>query len=95
MSAHTQVYTIYGVGLFLSTAFVAQRVYTKLRILGSFAVEDWLLSVAFLLSIGTQAVGLHLFVDHIAGSRRTEVYQWQREEFAIVSLLTQLEVLGK
>lgn len=85
MSVYTKVYLIYGVGLFLSAIFFAQRVYTKLKILGSFVVEDWLLAGAFVLSIGTQAIGLCLFVDRVAGSHTTELLPWQRDEFAVVS----------
>lgn len=87
MPVYTQAYSAYAVGLFLATIFFAQRVYTKLKILGSFAVEDWLLTAAFALSIGTQAIGLRLFVDRVVGSYSTEMLQWQRDELAVVGTL--------
>lgn len=86
MSMPTKVALIYGVGLCLSSLFISQRIYTKFKILGSFTIEDWLLIAAFAFSIGTQAIGLHLFTDHVAGSHLDEVSQSQRREFAVVSL---------
>lgn len=87
MFVHTPVYLVYGVGLLLSTLFFAQRVYTKLKVVGSVVVEDGLLAAAFVLSVGTQAIGLRMFNHGVAGTHAADLRPWQQHEFALVSPL--------
>lgn len=88
MSAYTAAYWIYGVGLFLSTIFFLQRVYTKCRIVGNFSAEDWILLAAFIFSVGTQAVGIGLFANHAIGIPRPELSMAQVKQFAVVSFFS-------
>lgn len=85
MFVHTPVYLVYGVGLLLSTLFFAQRVYTKLKVVGSVLVEDGLLTAAFVLSVGVQAIGLRMFNHGVAGTHAADLLPWQQREFALVS----------
>ncbi|KAK8069943.1 hypothetical protein PG994_006559 [Apiospora phragmitis] len=73
--ANIQAYWCFGVGNVLALLFLAQRFYTKLRILKSFQLDD---------GLATQLVGVYIFYAGIAGVHYWEISIGQFNQFMLL-----------
>ncbi|ORY68845.1 uncharacterized protein BCR38DRAFT_424486 [Pseudomassariella vexata] len=85
--AEIETYWVAAVGNFLALLFIGQRVYTKLAVLRTFQLEDGFLVAAWITSIGTQAVLLHMFSVGVVGVHAWEISLDQYNFYSILILV--------
>lgn len=83
-----EAYLVIGIGSFLTLLFVLQRVYTKLKIVHNFNVEDWCLIAAWLFTVAIQAIEVRGFSRGEIGVHGWEINMAKYNDFVIVSIQT-------
>ncbi|KAJ3534296.1 hypothetical protein NM208_g7596 [Fusarium decemcellulare] len=85
-----QAYWIFGIEFAIATAFLGQRMYTNAVLLRKFLIDDFLLILAWILSIAAQSCLLHAYSHKLLGVHAWELSLHDNTQSALLVMCTTL-----